>query len=332
MVSLKRQGTFAVDEETALLKKPEQQSRSAVWVQLWRVFLCTAWIAAGVAAACYFEGWSPLEGLYVIVQIVTTVGYGDITVTSEAAKVFMGLYVVVTVMLIGTLITDLMDQFVKTNQDALRKKLREVQQSMNQDIKSEDEAANKFGKYNELLTAFVIFLFFVLAGTVFYATYESCSCSHGVTAIEGCVPEKCAATGGAEKSWIDAGYMALVTLTTVGFGDHSPKSPVGRWFGCLWMLLGVAATANFVSSFSQLILAEEKEQKRLDRVSRELFNKIDKNNDGTLSRLEFRTYALIKFGLVSEEDLDEIDKLFTAIDKDKSGALTYSEIMEHCDC
>ena len=97
------------------------------------------------------------------------------------------------------------------------------------------------------------------------------------------------------------------------------------------MLLGVVACGNFVSAFGQMILTKDKERKRLERVSKGLFNKIDKNSDGTLSRIEFRTYALIKFGLVSEEDLDEIDQLFRAIDTDGSGQLTFAEIQEHCD-
>jgi len=327
---LKRTGTYYVDEETALIEKSKHEGGDR-YVILGRLFFCVAWIAVGVAAVRYLEGWSALEGLYVIVQIITTIGYGDITVSSEHAKVFMGLYVVLTLLLLGAILTDLLDKFVKTNQEILRAKLRKVQAAMVDDVVGEDGAKAAYGNMNELLSSFAIFAFFVVVGTVFYATYESCSCSHGVTRIDGCVDEKCAATGGATLSWVDAFYMALITLTTVGFGDHSPKSPTGRAVGCVWMLLGVVATGNFVSCFGQLLLSRDKEQTRIDRVSRELFNKIDKNHDGTLSRLEFRTYALIKFGLVTEENLEEIDELFFAIDRDGSGALSFNEIMQHCD-
>lgn len=329
---VKRSGTFAPDEEAPLLGDNKfSNSRSGVWAVVWPLALCTSWLTAGVGAACYFEGWDVLTSLYVMVQIITTIGYGDITVSTPAAKVLCGLYVVGTLMLIGTILTDLMDKFVKTNQEVLRAKLRSVQAKLSDEVKDDEDAKKKFGTVNELVTSFFMFALFVALGTVFYATYESCSCSYGFTRIEGCVPDKCPETGGRVKTWVDSFYMSLITLTTVGFGDHSPASAVGRAVGCLWMLLGVVACGNFVSAFGQMILTKDKERKRLERVSKGLFNKIDKNSDGTLSRIEFRTYALIKFGLVSEEDLDEIDQLFRAIDTDGSGQLTFAEIQEHCD-
>lgn len=330
---LKHSGTFAPDEEAPLLPS-NKSSKSAVrgaWAAVWPLVLCISWLTMGVGAACYFEGWDVLTSLYVMVQIITTIGYGDITVTTPAAKVLCAFYVVGTLMLIGTILTDLVDRFVQTNQEVLRKKLRSVQATLADGVKDDEDAKKKFGNMNELLTSFFLFTVFVVIGTVFYATYESCTCGYGITKIEGCVANKCPETGGVVKSWVDSFYMSIITLTTVGFGDHSPASVVGRGLGCVWMLLGVVACGRFVSAFGQMILAKDKERKRLERVSKELFNKIDKNHDGTLSRIEFRTYALIKFGLVKEEDLDEIDQLFGAIDKDGSGQLTFAEIQEHCD-
>ena len=46
-------------------------------------------------------------------------------------------------------------------------------------------------------------------------------------------------------AWFDSFYMALITLTTVGFGEVFPMSTEGRVFASLFMLSGV--TAMFVS-------------------------------------------------------------------------------------
>ena len=46
-------------------------------------------------------------------------------------------------------------------------------------------------------------------------------------------------------AWFDSFYMALITLTTVGFGEVFPMSTQGRAFASLFMLSGV--TAMFVS-------------------------------------------------------------------------------------
>ncbi len=37
----------------------------------------------------------------------------------------------------------------------------------------------------------------------------------------------------------DAAYFAVVTIATVGFGDIVPKTPVGRLFTCLFIIIGV---------------------------------------------------------------------------------------------
>merc|ERR1719247_3185725 len=109
----------------------------------------------------------------------------------------------------------------------------------------------------------------------------------------------CAATGGYVKTWTDAFYMSVITLTTVGFGDHAPRSEIGRAVGCVWMLFGVVATANFASAFGTLLIGAQKNDHRL--------------------------------GHVTEEILDEIDNLFDAIDVDGSGSLSHDEVMQYCD-
>lgn len=40
-------------------------------------------------------------------------------------------------------------------------------------------------------------------------------------------------------SFADAVYLAVVTIATVGYGDLVPKTPGGRWFTCLFIIIGV---------------------------------------------------------------------------------------------
>ena len=62
------------------------------------------------------------------------------------------------------------------------------------------------------------------------------------------------------KSYIegidDAIWWAVVTVTTVGYGDKAPKTPVGRVVGILWMLFGLAMfsvlTGHMSSQFVKL--------------------------------------------------------------------------------
>lgn len=49
--------------------------------------------------------------------------------------------------------------------------------------------------------------------------------------------------------WLDALYMSVITLTTVGYGDFSPKTDAGKIFTMLYILIGIgilATTANAI--------------------------------------------------------------------------------------
>jgi|Cyp1metagenome_2_1107374.scaffolds.fasta_scaffold59309_4 hypothetical protein len=71
--------------------------------------------------------------------------------------------------------------------------------------------------------------FETISQVLFFRFYEDCTCSYGFTQIEGCVVERCAETGGNEKTLVDAVYMAIISFSTVGFGDYTPDTKAGNW-------------------------------------------------------------------------------------------------------
>jgi voltage-gated potassium channel Kch len=46
-----------------------------------------------------------------------------------------------------------------------------------------------------------------------------------------------------KASWIDGMWWAIVTLTTVGYGDYSPASVAGRWVAVFVMAGGIGSVA-----------------------------------------------------------------------------------------
>lgn len=296
-----------------------------------RLALFTAfWLVLGIIVGTRIEGWTLLTSCYVFVQIVTTIGYGDITVAEPKMKLFMAFYVLVTILLIAGFVSDSVNQLLQGESDTFMKHLKtagDKADGVDDTAMHIFDKAHKSKKWPAVIAA-LVFAFFVAAGTVFYATQESCSCSYGATQISGCVEARCEETGGAVKGWIDSFYMAVITLTTVGFGDHSPKSQTGRIFGCFWMALGVGAFGNFVAEFSKVFLQAQRKSRMMS--SKEVFKTIDTDGSGYLAKSEFREFALLKWGLVEPEQLAGIDSLFKQIDKSGDGRVSEQELQVYC--
>jgi len=49
-------------------------------------------------------------------------------------------------------------------------------------------------------------------------------------------------------SWVDSYYFAVVSLTTVGYGDIVPKTTNGKIFVTFYLLVGIGIIAAFASN------------------------------------------------------------------------------------
>jgi voltage-gated potassium channel len=61
-----------------------------------------------------------------------------------------------------------------------------------------------------------------------------------------------------EGSWIDGMWWAIVTLTTVGYGDYSPETIAGRWVAMFVMAGGLGSVAILTG-----LLADEIREARI---------------------------------------------------------------------
>lgn len=205
------------------------------------------YIAIGVIFMMTHEKTRFVTSLYIITQIVTTIGYGDITMKSDEGKLFMTLYVLCGIVFIAGIINDAVNSQLADQEADLRDRLLAARVSKKDGSKPTPSRWKAYKLY-KLSASLTIFAFFTFSWTAFFATFESCSCSYGKSAVSGCTETNCASTGAQKKNWLEAFYMAVVTMTTVGFGDFTPQSQTGRALGSVWMLFGVLATANMVNA------------------------------------------------------------------------------------
>ena len=69
-----------------------------------KILAASAFAVIGIATVAYrlLEDWSWVDSLYFSVVAVTTVGFGDLTPTTDASKLFTIAYILVGIALIAT--------------------------------------------------------------------------------------------------------------------------------------------------------------------------------------------------------------------------------------
>jgi voltage-gated potassium channel len=67
-----------------------------------------------------------------------------------------------------------------------------------------------------------------------------------------------------QEGWglIDAFYFSVTTLTTVGFGDPAPTTPVGKLFTVGYILSGLGLIAGFINAIAAENLSRRTSRQR----------------------------------------------------------------------
>jgi hypothetical protein len=68
-------------------------------------------------------------------------------------------------------------------------------------------------------------------------------------------------------AWLDAFYFCTVTLTTVGYGDITPHTDIGKLFTIFYILLGIGILATFANLLIKNAVARRK-VKRYTKATR----------------------------------------------------------------
>lgn len=89
----------------------DEQRSGGVWADYSTPIIggmIVAVIAAGSVTYRFLEGWSWLDSVYFSVITLTTVGFGDLTPSTSASKIFTLFYVVTGISLLGAALNEIL--------------------------------------------------------------------------------------------------------------------------------------------------------------------------------------------------------------------------------
>mmetsp|Transcript_28946 Transcript_28946/g.65511 ORF Transcript_28946/g.65511 Transcript_28946/m.65511 type:complete len:313 (+) Transcript_28946:77-1015(+) len=191
----------------------------SAWYRSCGPVLCVAaWFSTAV---CYFaltEGWSVNDSCYFAVAVLTTVGYGDLAPSTAGGKlVTIGLAMTAMAYVAGVASGWAMG----------------LAEAMIPDIAQEDglpdykvAARQKQARFRGLMV-----LSFGIVLAIMFVGKE-------VVGLE---------------SFLDSFYFAVITLTSVGFGDHVPEHRGARCLMSFLMMLGLPVFSAAVESWMEVL-------------------------------------------------------------------------------
>lgn len=243
----------------------------------------------------HFKKIRPLtvvECIYFMAQVITTVGYGDITPAKIRGQVFVGLYVLGALFIISMLISDLASAMLKRAQE-YRAKLR-AQSGSPDDGRSprnvHDMIKPEKPSLQPLLISLAVFGVLDICWVIFFSTYP-----------------------GEGKTVFQAVYMSVITLSSVGFGFFTPLTEGGMIFAAFWMVFGFNALVNCISQFTVLMVKlNQYERFRPAEARKEALQILDHITEGTgeVTEAQFLRFTLLQSKLTSEREINNILKTF----------------------
>ena len=205
------------------------------------------WLAAylGGGTLCFFLTRHQIQGiktngfldaLYFCVVTMTTVGYGDLVPKSSTAKLLACFYVFTGMALGGLILSKAADYIVEKQEILVVKAMYKGGKAGPVELHKEFQTDKT--KYKFML-AVAIFLLLMTAGTIVLYYVEN-------------------------LDFVDALYCVCSTVTTLGYGDKSFSTTVGRTFSVFWIL---SSTICLAQSFAYLAeLYTEERQRSLAKM------------------------------------------------------------------
>ena len=277
-----------------------------------------------VAYSFILENWSIIDSLYFSIVTFSTVGYGDLTPTNDLSRLFTALYALIGVsclgIALGILGSNLMESEARAKELAKHMSRGHVMtlfSAEDSDHVTHHKATNettidsKRSSCRRELAKFLIPTFVLMCGAfVFVLEMEKDNDKWTVPSTL---------------------YYLIITATTIGYGDQSPHSQMGRLFSVFYIPLAVMTMGEFLRVVANAIIDYRQKPFRESLRTKEFtlrdFEAMDDDGDGKITRAGYLEFMLLAMHKVDRELLLGLNQQFDRLDADGDGQLDIKDLI-----
>lgn len=301
-----------------------------------------AYLALSVGAFSFIlePTWTIIDSLYFAVSTFTTVGYGDLSPTTVAAKIFtmfFSLYGIsilgIALGIVGTNVAEKQERAMKDARTRASKRLMtifdtvkadEVTFDGNNGSLTEDYLATisamsvSSEKLNDASAKPII----KQIGSIFFSQFPVL-----------CIIMSLAVLFGKKfEGWstLTSIYYCWTTLATVGYGDFSPQSQPMRLFAVFFIPFSVAFAGDLIGRLATIFVTREQGRAEQRFLARELTMKdllvMDTDKSGDVSFDEFLSFMLVAMQKVDQDTVDVLRTVFSSLDTNRSGTIMKQDL------
>lgn len=235
------------------------------------IFITLLYITLGVVVLCLSEKWTMIDAHYFVIVTLTTVGYGDQESWSgEGIMLFQALYSLVGIMLMSAALGIIAGFVYEKHEKALQEAKAKMQEAQMELAKSAAAAGGgrfslvspKNSSRRKMATVecvafikrvcpkilrdlaphlFQLFIILVIGMVLIYYDHDY-------------DPDSTTPT------FIECFYFAVITGTTIGYGDYSPQTQAGRVVGVVYVLASVVTLGGVLGDVAGYFVEKKKRE------------------------------------------------------------------------
>jgi potassium channel subfamily K len=282
----------------------EHRRLRKAWEILMKISAVTLYYVFGCLYYCNVEGWSIINSVYFTTISVSTIGYGDLTCSSDSCRGFTVFYVGFGIVLIVGLITSMVISILSSYEERVVEIGRGIME------------LHPDGRKRKI--------FYLYALHILYA-----SILLGFPLILGAVMFWLMGRNEMEVTLVMAFYWSAQTCMTIGYGDLRLMENKDKIWICCFVFLAIACVSAAIAQIGSLRMKIQayKRQEMLQnkRLALSLVSQLDVNEQG-VSKFEYLAACLVSLEKVKPEEVANILNQFDELDVDKTGVLTLSRL------